>query len=162
MKKSIELELKDAREMYGKNPVMDKLLLANFTEEELTKKGLPKSWKELEQLIGFYVDNNSEISSALNNYSVVIANRNCFATEKQAKSSLAMAQLSQLMAVYNDGWKPDWENSSLKYIIDANQNSLFLDTHYRTHAFLSFKAKELRDEFLKNFEPLIKEYFMID
>lgn len=35
-------------------------------------------------------------------------------------------------------------------------------TFYNAFQFLTFKTIELRNEFLKNFEPLIKQYFMID
>ena len=84
---------------------MDELLLANFSKEELTKKELPKSWNELKEIKGYFI---SEEDSSIDDY-ISGGNRkdyelSVYATEKQARSALAMAQLSQLMAVYNDGW----------------------------------------------------------
>ena len=41
-------------------------------------------------------------------------------------------------------------------------DGILATAHRDSYHFLTFKTAELRDEFLKNFEPLIKEYFMID
>ena len=43
MKKTIELSSETAKNLYGKNPEMDQLLLNNFTISELTKK----SWQDI-------------------------------------------------------------------------------------------------------------------
>ena len=167
--KTIKLSLDQARKMYGKNPEMDELLLANFSKEELTKKELPKSWNEARPTSGYKITYNS--------YGTIITKlpefnhskydcKAIFATEKQARSALAMAQLSQLMAVYNDGWEynPDgnFKNTSRAYVLIRKHNGIKQDYFENNWAFLAFKSAEIRDEFLKNFEPLIKEYFMID
>lgn len=162
--KTITLSLDQARKMYGKSPEMDELLLANFSKEELTKKELPKKWKELKLQSGYKITYNSygTIITKLPVFSKVGYDcKAIFATEKQAKSALAMAQLSQLMAVYNDGWE---YSAGVMPAIDANICSKYViksccDGYFK---FLTFKTTELRDEFLKNFEQLIKEYFMID
>ena len=82
--------------------------LALQTYPELAKKELPKSWDDLKRIKGFVIENNCYIGSS--NTMSSITNRNVFATENQAKSALAMAKLSQLMAVYNDGWVADWDD----------------------------------------------------
>jgi len=161
--KIIKLSLDQARKMYGKNPEMDELLLANFSKEELTKKELPKNWKELNNVQGWKISaEGAAVRADVKDVSPV-CRRGRFATEKQAKSALAAAQLSQLMAVYNDGWEQDWSQSTvLKNVIYRRRNTIAADKFYENYEFLAFKTAELRDEFLKNFEPLIKEYFMID
>ena len=55
----------------------------------------------------------------------------------------------------------DWDNdsNSNKYVIKKSYNELFTDWYESTYHFLAFKSAAIRDEFLKNFEPLIKEYF---
>lgn len=164
--KTITLSLDKARKMYGKNPEMDELLLANFSKDELTKKELPKTWKEINRVAGYFIASDGTICETRSDtYSDPILNDNKrnFATEKQAKSALAMAQLSQLIAVYNDGWEPDWGNANMeKRCISRSRNFILATTYRDSYQFLAFKNCELRDEFLKNFEPLIKEYFMID
>lgn len=165
--KTIKLSLEQARKMYKKSPEMDKLLLANFSKEELTKKELPKSWDEIGIIDGYYIDcgkDYGKIKAAeweVDTRTHKFYHR--FATEKQAKSALAMAQLSQLMAVYNDGWEPDWnDNAQMKFGLERDSYRILSNYYCSTYYFLAFKSAELRDKFLKNFEPLIKEYFMID
>ena len=164
--KTIKLSLDQARKMYGKNPEMDELLLANFSKEELTKKELPKSWEELPEVVGYFIGGDSEIklcSKESIGSKTKYTNKSNFATEKQAKSALAAAQLSQLMAVYNDGWEHSWEtSSSYVYVIYRQNNNIKADSFASNYCFLNFRSSAIRDEFLKNFKPLIKEYFMID
>lgn len=69
------------------------------------KKELPKSWEELEDLSGFYVESNCNIKKSDASMRRVAMNN--FATKEQAEASLSLAQLSQLREVYRDGWKPD-------------------------------------------------------
>ena len=89
--------------------------------------------------------------------------KNVFATKKQAKSAVVMAQLSQLMKVYNGGWEADWYNVNIiKYCIGRKYNNILRNNYTFTYQFLAFKTPEIRDEFLKNFEPLIRQYFMLD
>ena len=162
--KTITLTLDKAKSIYGKNMQMDELLLANFSKEELTKEKLPDSINSLRVTEGYkitngYCGNFVEYSPGLNVY-----DRAIFATKRQAISALAMAQLSQLMAVYNDGWTPNWLNpDQTKYVIYAALNKIDSSSTYQsTNTFLAFKSLEIRNEFLANFQPLIKQYFMID
>lgn len=159
MNKQIELSLEKARELYGKNPEMDELLLANFTKDELTKKKLPKFFNELKNTDGYYITSQAKIERSV--YGLYL---NSFPTEKQAKSALAMAQLSQLMAVYNDGWEPDFGsmNNRSNWCIVRYTDEIKWQNVGKTYNFLAFKSLELCELFLANFEPLIKEYFMID
>lgn len=166
--KTIILSLDKARKMYDKSPEMDELLLANFTKEELEKPELPKKWAESIIDDGFYIDDKSDIVTYLHNKVTIESkdgSENVFATEKQAKAALAMAQLSQLMSVYNDGWEfnPDgnFKPTSKAYTIIRRRNEIKSDYFENNWTFLAFKTAEIRDEFLKNFEYLIKEYFMI-
>lgn len=124
------------------------------------KKGLPKSWEELETVSGFYIGLSSE-TYRLKNFNN-LTDKGTFKTEKQAKKALAMAQLSQLMYIYNDGWEPDWVNGETKHIIHAVGRDINRKAACYTHYFLSFKTQEIRDEFLKNFEPLIRQFFELD
>jgi hypothetical protein len=62
------------------------------------------------------------------------------------------------MKAYNGDWVPDWTDEDEKkytiYFVNGTVNAAW-DDHYQR--FLAFKAKELRDEFLKNFKELIME-----
>lgn len=163
--KTIKLSLDQAKKMYGKSPEMDELLLANFSKEELTKKELPKSWNEARPTSGYKITYNSYGTIITKLPAFNHSKYDCkaiFATEKQARSCLAMAQLSQLMAVYNEDWEANFKSWSDKCVISCRAGSIIREVKEHDYQFLAFKSAEIRDEFLKNFEPLIKEYFMID
>ena len=122
------------------------------------KKQLPKSWEELKTVEGFYVTSDSIVYRAapLNTHKY---QRSIFATEAQAKASIALAQLSQLREVYRGGWVPDWNSyrQKQKYSI-ININEIFIvNSSVNQHYFLTFQSAEIRDEFLNNFKDLIEE-----
>jgi len=82
-----------------KGVAIKKLLLENFTKEELEgKKGF--TWEESFSGEGFCL----RIDSAIINFKKCVPdteNKNVFKTEKQALSALAFAQLTHIVAKYN-------------------------------------------------------------
>jgi hypothetical protein len=116
-------------------------------------------------LYGFFINNDSRIvGGEYHNYYTA---RNIFATEKQAKSALAMAQISQIMA--NDErfggavTDEEWQNAGMsKFIICRNQTSYQFSIFECSYEFLAFHTREQRDLFLKENEQLVKDYLMID
>jgi hypothetical protein len=120
-----------------------------------SKKELPKTWRELKEINGWYVDQMSAIFKYVHG-APLAANKNTFATESQAKAAIALAQLSQLREVYRDGWKPESENE-YKYIINCEKGGLSIGMVYGHSYFLSFQSEEIAQEFLTNFRDLIIE-----
>lgn len=160
--KQIKLTVDQAKSMLGKSVEMDELLKANFTPEELgLKKALPKRWEELELIKGYYIMSGDSKIDTLETKSKDSDNYNVFKTKAQAESALAMAQLSQLKYVYNEGKEIDWTDNSIKHCISRIRNSVCVDISYSSYNFLTFNNKEIRDEFLTNFRPLIEKYFML-
>jgi hypothetical protein len=133
--------------------------LQNFAKElypELNKKQLPKSWEDLEKINGNYVDakcNNVRFFDG-NTHDY---NRNVFATKEQAEASIAMAQLSQLMKVYNDGWEADWSDNKVKYGIFYDKGIAYVYKGNSVSCFLSFKDEEIAEIFFQNFKELIEQ-----
>ena len=112
------------------------------------------------QIKGIYIDTYSNISET--DRTCGKSDRNTFKTEKQAKSALAYAQLTQLMALpeYNGDWNPNWKDGyATKYVIKRRQGSIFLDVNTCIYEPISFKSKEIRDKFLENNHDLLKQYF---
>jgi len=133
--KKIELSTEKAKELYGKDKVMDELLLANFTKEEL--RGLPESWEE-------YCDLISPKEYSLS-----------FLFKQEAERKLYL-----LMKEYNGDWVADWEDGEQgKYTISRKGNSVSVLSFYNLFNFLAFPTEELRDKFLNNFRDLIEIYF---
>lgn len=112
---------------------------------------------------GYYISSDATIYSYDNG--VLCRNSyNVFATEKQAKSALAMARISQIMANDNrfGGTITDEEwNTDKKYIIIRRGNNLGIETRY-CYEYLAFHTNEQAELFLKENEDLIKNYYMID
>jgi hypothetical protein len=119
-----------------------------------SKKELPKRWEELKEVKGSWIDEDCTIRT--NKYHVDNDNRNVFVTEAQARASIALAQLSQLIEVYRDEWKPELENG-YRYIIVYHRGEIELCYGIGGSCFLSFQSEEIRDEFYTNFRELIIE-----
>jgi hypothetical protein len=118
-------------------------------------KSLPKTWEELNRIDGCFVNSATTNVRELINEKTTRTNRNIFATKEQAEASIALAQLSQLMQVYNDGWVPDWQVGDFKYTIERYKYDMILEIRSSCCAFLAFKTKETAKLFLENFKDLI-------
>ncbi len=116
---------------------------------------LPKTWEELNKINGFFVHSGSADIITTSDVKSIHGNRNIFATKEQAEAAIALAQLSQLMQVYNNGWVPDWTDSKYKYIIELSKGEPRVVQNCTLSAFLAFKNIELAETFLKNFKDLI-------
>lgn len=134
--------------------------------EQLTKKKPVKQWKDLEEISGFFVHPTGFVNQfELRNKTscmYVAPTKAIYATENQARSALAMAQLSQLMKDVNNDGDPDWQNQdTTKYIIYSYKDGIA--TGYRNNAgeFLTFPTRYIRDQFLEDHKELIEEYFLM-
>lgn len=120
---------------------------------------LPKSWEDLTLVKGYYVKSYADIHKC-ENTKPNKENKNVFKTEKQVKSALAFAQLSQLVAEMNGDWTPDWgKNGQIKYGIMRQNNELIRFEASYTFRHLCFKSKELRNFSLENHRTLWEQYW---
>ena len=154
-KRQIEITIETAKRWYNNgNLEMKQLALEGFPE--LEEKELPKSWKDLDQINGFWVTRFSTIESICQDAENI--HQNVFATHKQAEASVALAQLSQLREVYRKGWIPDWtDENQWKYCIEFYAKNTQKANYLKRGKFLSFQDEETRDLFLENFHKLIEQ-----
>lgn len=117
-------------------------------------KELPKSWYELKKINGGFVFGGN-VKTAIDCTSNA-NNVNIFKTGEQAWASIALAQLSQLRDAYRDGWIPNWDNNSEKYVINFYGDKINRECSQYYSYFLSFKTASTRDLFLENFRDLIE------
>lgn len=73
-----------------------------------------------------------------------------------------MLALCQLLICRNAwwkklGWKPDWKEDSLKYVIEIREGAACGNAFYSLSHVLAFPTKEVRDKFLESFKDLIEE-----
>lgn len=126
-----------------------------------------KKWRgnEEEIITGCYIDTFSEIiPTIVQNTS---SSYNVFVTRKQAKSALAMARISQIMAnderfggvITDEEWK---DKHTIKFAIIRRLNLISFLQLFKDYEFLAFHTCEQRDLFLEENEDLVKDYLMID
>lgn len=140
----------------------------NSTLECIKFKPITKSWRDdySKSISGYVIDINSIIYKR-NNVTNGSSNYNLFASKKQAKSALAMAQISQIMA--NDErfggiiTDEEWKNPDVKkYCINKFGSKLAWDFYATAYHFLAFHTEEQCNLFLEENEDLIRDYLMVD
>jgi len=132
--------------------------------DSLTLSKIQKRWRDKEdaEVNGYYIYSDSHIVKHSGYNSII--NHNLFATKKQAKSALAMAYISQIMAnderfggVVTD---EEWINKSWTTIIKID-NKLTISNRFG-YTFLAFHTMEQANLFLQENEDLVKAYYMMD
>lgn len=113
---------------------------------------------------GYYIDTSAFVErGGCINHS--FENNNVFLTEKEAKSVLAMSQISQLMPYYGGAiTQEEWysHNKITKYTLERVDNKILKCISNSSYYYLAFHTEEQRDNFLENNEQLIKDYLMLD
>ena len=118
---------------------------------------LPKSWEELKEIGGYYVNRESEIIRLNNSILTCEFNKCVVPTESQAKAILALCQLLQLRDRYNDGEKLVIDGKTSYYSIGIIKNNIERCRYIENNCILKFKTEELRDHFLQHHIALIEE-----
>ena len=159
--KSIKIQIPDGYEIDEAK--------SSFTEIKFKPVGVkyPDSWEDAflgECMYGFYVRGQESKPFNYGQREALRDEKDVFKTEKQAKSSLAYAQLTQLMALpcYNGDWEADWnDDGQPKYVIYRESNQLEKENNYRFYEEIAFKSPEIRDIFLDKYQCLLKTYYQI-
>lgn len=164
--KKVEMSLEVARQLYKEKPELRVWLLENFTKSEL--KNDLKTWEELGKISGYCISSvGNGIVEVQDNLTTEVT-KMIYATEKQARSALAYAQLTQLMKDLGEECNVDWyDDYRYKYCIVFNCPSKQLEvSSWAIYAFifhfLAFRTREVAEKFMRKHEKLIKEYFMVD
>lgn len=146
---------------------------SNLEEGKIVfKKKADTAWKNgHNRMDGYFVSGSAEVMPLPSTYRAFSddpQDNNVFATERQAKSALAMAQLSQIIKndkrfggpITDKEW-PDFEIR--KYVISRFNDDIHVDDWATCYfRFLAFHTHEQRDLFLKENKDLIRQYFMLD
>lgn len=124
------------------------------------------TWEESisKNITVYRINNNSQVSALeCGPYPI---NKKMFATEKQAFSSLAYAQLTIIYAEtkkrFFPDWSPDWADNNQQKICPGVED--FVDVQFTYKRQFPFPDMDLYNKFLKanNNEELLKAYFQID
>jgi hypothetical protein len=144
--------------------IVDGVAVITFKKKE---RKLPKSWEEFCEMYPFPIGFKTVKTDfdPYQGYLVPYHERNVdamhmFTSDRAtAEAVLSLCQLIQLLNVYNGDWEPDYNDyTQKKHVILFNENELrAVETHSCENRLLIFKTKELRDEFLRYFRPLIEK-----
>ena len=162
--RNVKVTLETAQRWHGQGGEFKEMALSAYTEAELNP--IKNEWESkvidygTKFISGWYLGDDY-VYKETNEENT---DRSTFKTEKQAKSALAYAQLTQLMALpeYNGDWVPDWSDDDDKFVIIRYCDKIDSDYYSKTHHFLAFKSEEIRDKFIENNYDLLKEYFELD
>ena len=127
-----------------------------------------KRWRDQNDAVsGYYLNGDNVRLFIEDDWGSWCDNHDVFATKKQAKSALAMAQISQI--IDNDPrfggsiTDKEWADSTLKYCIVRHFNRrIAVRNSQMEYYFLAFHTREQRDLFLAENEDLIKDYLMLE
>ena len=147
--KELKIEVPQGYEIDKEKSTFEKIVFKRIERE------LPKRWEDLMGVSGCYVDSNSKVDVFKGCFAKE-ETKNVFPTRAEAEACLALAQLCQLRDIYNAGWKPDYKDNNVKYLL-----YYWGDTITKSHTtgasnLLVFKTVELRDKFLENYKDLIE------
>ncbi len=145
--------------------IVDGVAVVTFKEKE---RQLPKSWEEFCDMFScsekeYFISTLSEIVPRIEDESCSTKRHNvtdmCTLPDRAtAEAVLALCQLIQLRNCYNGDWMPDWkDDKELKFTIDFIEAEIYAGELIGCCSLLYFKTKDLRDEFLRNFRPLIEK-----
>lgn len=158
--RNITLTLDKAKEWYKKGGELKEVALQAYSEEELSKDELPKTFEEFCEKYPVkkgecYLSSNDSI--IICKYDKERTCINWIPSEKSAGAHLALIQLEQLRDCYRGLFitvigMPVW------CIIRHKGRLVITQRIWGTNeTFLSFQSHEVAEEYLKNFEPLIKQ-----
>ena len=162
--RNVKVTLETAQRWYGQGGEFKEMALSAYTEAELNP--IKNEWESkvidhgTKFVSGWYLGDDS-VYKETNEENT---DKSTFKTEKQAKSALAYAQLTQLMALpeYNGDWVADWTDRSSKYCIVPVNKILMVDLFYEYAQKICFKSRELAEIFLANNLDLIKQFNEMD
>ncbi len=151
--KEIKINVPEGYEIDKENSTFECI---KFKKKEVTP------WRYNQETTSGY----SIVCRKISNWSNNLGGKALFATEKQAKSALAMAQISQIMA--NDKrfggiiTDEEWGIYKIdKYVISRLGKSIIHKACLNnTYHFLAFHTEKQRDLFLKENTDLVKDYLM--
>ena len=144
--RTIKLTLEKAKEFYKKGGEFRELALSAFTEEELTKGGLPKTWEEFCSQFNihreYYIETDSIIYEDNNDRRSPLFDKNMLPSKEAAEAHLALMQLHQLRDCYRQGWEPNWSDGEDKYCIVRSYNDAnhLVAAYKGAKVFLSFQS----------------------
>lgn len=148
--KELKIEIPEGYEIDKENSSFEKIVFK--------KKIEVNCWEDLKSITGVYIDKYSYFDLAKEGQTNIY-NKNVFLNEKYAKSSLALAQISQLLPYYDTDVY--WNILDPKYCICRVKKELAILPFAKHYHILAFNTESEAERFLKHNEQLIKDFYML-
>lgn len=160
---AVKISLEDAKALYNMGGVPKRIALLAYSENELS--GLPKTWEEfckdnpINTKTECYIGSESDPVGIYSEERYVDrdwdSDKNLLPNLEAAKAHLALIQLHQLRNYYRQGWIPNWDDNSYKWVINYCSGKYDVSICLNKR-FLAFQSEEIAQEFLNNFIDLIE------
>lgn len=151
MKQTIEIEVPEGYKAVYKEDTQ---------KVEVVKVELPKTWEEFCEnnpvKRSEYFIHNGDIMNVIIGGLRNTTTKSMLPNKETAEAFIALMQLIQLRDCYRQGWKPDWQDGTEKYIIVQYDNTISSEVNQRISKVLSFQSPNIRSKFLHNFRDLIE------
>lgn len=122
---------------------------------------LVKSWEDAYKSNGYIINSENKISQ-VDWIGLPSLSKRVFKAKAQAKSALAFAQLSHIVADANGDWVANFEDYNQdKYVIVAERNKVVGLTYGYNNNPLPMKSEEIRDTCLEKHRILWEDFWMI-
>lgn len=145
MERNVTLTLSKVKEWHRKGGELKEIALQAYSEEELTKIELPKTWEEFCEKYPVkkgecVLESEDRISATPWNISIRRL-KTWIPSKKSAEAHLALMQLEQLRDCWRQGWEPIWDISE-KWCIRLWGNELSIGITTNISRFLTFPTRE--------------------
>jgi len=158
--KQAQITLQTAKALYIQGGAARQLALDNFSEADLKEPNWPKSWEDLGEIEGCFIDGNSKnwLSFPTSNATY----KNIPPTSPDCESILAFCQLRQLAERMNEGWQPNIYDRGFTVNYHDNFNSLAAGKCFRhTRELMVFKTIQMAEFSLKHHKDLWEKYWKV-
>ena len=153
--KEFKVEIPEGYEIDEEKSTFEKIVFKK-------KEEVINCWEDIENIKGMWINKFSKFID-FNTDTLYTCTRdeiiNVFLNEKYAKSSLALAQISQLLPYYDS--KVDWSKPTTKYCIFRYHDNITIGRWKSFYYPIAFNTRAEAERFLKHNEQLIKDYFML-
>ena len=149
MQKEVTIQAPEGYEIDKEKSTFEKIVFKPKAPEK------PK-WEDFGEVKSYFVSSYSKIGE-LKDSIVTDSTKNTWPTKEEAEACIALSQLCQWRDKYNEGWKPNWNNTKEgKHCICIEKNAITFGLYSFTNKILSFKTDKIRNKFLEDFRDLIE------
>ena len=159
--RKITLSLATAKEWYNKGGELKEVALQAYSEDEMKPMALVRSWEDAFSDNGFvYHDSKVKIVSVITSHlGACPMTKHWFRTKAQAKSALAFAQLSHIVADANN--RMSRIHDGYWHVVYQDEGRLSVLSNYTEPLLIGMKTHEMAKECISKHYQLWLDYFMI-